>query len=93
MILSVTSFCLQIIGILFGKKLYLIFKRLQLKETFLLNRTNAIYIVSWTDVTCRKAFHLKERSLTLFPFGNVVSLVYFIVPFANKMTPSANHTN
>ena len=27
----------------------------------------------------RKAFHLKESSLTLFPFGNVVNLVYFLL--------------
>ena len=54
---------------------------------------NAINILSSTDVTFRKAFHLKERSLTLFPFGNVVNLVYFLVLFANKMTSSANRTN
>ena len=59
----------------------------------MLNRINAINIVSSTDVTFRKAFHLKERSLTLFPFGNVVNLVYFLVLFANKMTSSANCTN
>ena len=29
-----TSFCLQIIRILYGKKLYLIFGRLQFQETF-----------------------------------------------------------
>ena len=52
-----------------------------------------INIVLSTDVTFRKAFHLKERSLTLFPFGNVVNLIYFLVLFANKMTSSANRTN
>ena len=88
-----TSFCLQIIRILYGKKLYLIFGRLQFEETFQLSRINAINIVSSTDVTFRKAFHLKERSLTLFPFGNVVNLVYFLVLFANKMTSSANRTH
>ena len=40
---------------------------------------NAINIVSSTDVTFRKAFHVKERSLTLFPFGKVVDLF----PFGN----------
>ena len=88
-----TSFYMQIIRILYGKKLYLIFGRLQLYETFQLSRINAINIVSLTDVTFRKAFHLKERPLTLFPFGNVVNLVYFLVLFANKMTSSANRTN
>ena len=81
-----TSFCLQIIRILYGKKLYLIFGRLQFEETFQLSRINAINIVSSPDVTCRKAFHLKERSLTFFSFGNVVNLVYFLILFANKMT-------
>ena len=52
---------------------------------------NAINIVSSTDVTFR--FHLKERSLILFPFGNVVNLVYFLVLFVNKMTSSSNRTN
>ena len=88
-----TSFCLQIIRILYGKKLYLNFGRLQFQETFQQSRINATNIVSSTDVAFRKAFHLKERSLTLFPFGNVVSLVYFLVLFANKMTSSANRTN
>ena len=88
-----TSFCLQIIRILYGKKLYLIFGRLQFEETFQLSRIDAINIVSSTDVTFRKAFHLKERSLTLFPFGYVVNLVYFLVHFANKMTSLANRTN
>ena len=59
--------------ILFGKKLYVIFGRLQFQETFQLSRINAINIISSTDVTFRKAFHLKERSLTLFPFGSVVN--------------------
>ena len=54
---------------------------------------NAINIVSAIDVTFRKAFHLKEQSLTLFPFGNVVNLVYFLVLFAKKITSSANRTN
>ena len=76
-----------------GKKLYLIFGRVKFYKTFQLSRINAINIVSLTDVTFRKAFHLKERSLTLFPFGNVVNLVYFLVLFANKMTSSANLTN
>ena len=88
-----TSFCLQIFRILYGKKLYLIFGRLQLDETSQLSRINAINIVSSTYVTFRKAFHLKERSLTLFPIGNVVNLVYFLLLFAYKMTSSANHTN
>ena len=89
-----TSFCLQIIRILYGKKLYLIFGRLQFQETFQLSRINAISIVSSTDLTFRKAFHLKERLFTLFPFGNMVKLlVYFLVLFANKMTSSANRTN
>ena len=88
-----TSFCLQIIGILYGKKLYLIFGRLPFSETFQPSRIDAINIVSSTDVTFRKAFHFKERSLTLFPFGNVVNLAYFLVLFANKMTSSANRTN
>ena len=87
------SFCLQIIRILYGKKLYLIFGRLQFQETFQRSRINATNIVSSTDVTFRKAFHVKERSLTLFPFGNVVNLVCFLVLFANKMTSSANRTN
>ena len=52
-----------------------------------------INIVSSTDVTFRKAFNLKERSLALFPFGNVVNLVYFLVLFANKMTSSVNRPN
>ena len=89
----ITSFCLQIIRILYKKKLYLIFGRLLFQETFQLSRINAISIVSSTDLTFRKAFHLKERSLTLFPFGNVVNLVYFLVLFVNKMTSSANRTN
>ena len=42
-----TSFCLQIIRILYGKKLYLIFGRLQFWETFQLSRINAINIVSF----------------------------------------------
>ena len=63
-----TSFCLQIIRILYEKKLYLIFGRLLFQETFQLSRINAISIVSSTDLTFRTAFHLKERSLTLFPF-------------------------
>ena len=88
-----TSFCLQIIRILYGKKLYLIFERLQFLETFQLSRISAINIVSSTDVTFRKAFHSKERSLTLFPFGSVVNLVYFLALFANKMMSSANRTN
>ena len=88
-----TSFCLQIIRILYEKKLHLIFERLQFWETFQLSRINAISIVSSTDVTFKKAFHLKERSLTLFPFGNVINLVYFLVLFANIMTSSANRTN
>ena len=71
-----TPFCLQIIRILYGKKLYLIFGRLQVQKTFQLSRIGAINIVSSTDVTFRKAFHLKEWSLILFPFGNVVNLVY-----------------
>ena len=49
-------------------------------------------IVLSTDVTFRKAFYLKDRSLTLFPFGNVVNLVYFLVLFANKMTSSASQS-
>ena len=88
-----TSFCLQNFTILYGKKLYLIFGRVQFSETFQLNRINAIKIVSSTDVTFRKSFQLKERSLTLFPFGNVVNLVYLLVLFANKMTSSANLAN
>ena len=88
-----TSICLQIIRILYGKKLYLIFGILQFQETSQPSRINAINIISSTDVTFRKTFHLKERSLTLFPFGNVVNLVYFLVLFANKMTSSANRTN
>ena len=88
-----TSFCLQIIRIQNGRKLYLIFGRSQLQETFQLSRINAVSIVSSTDVTFRKAFHLKERSLTLFSFGNVVNHVYFLVLSANKMTSSANRTN
>ena len=88
-----TSFCLQIIRILYGKKLYLIFGRLQFQETFPLSRINAVNIVSSTDVTFRKIFHLKKRSLSVFPFGNVVNLIYFLVHFANKMTSSANRTN
>ena len=87
-----TSFCLQIIRILYGKKLYLIFGRLQFLETFQQSRINAINIVSSTDVN-GKALHLKERSVTLFPFGNVVNLLYFLIHFANKMTSSANRTN
>ena len=51
-----------------------------------MSRINAINIVSSTNVTFRKAFHLKERSLTLFPFGNVVNLENFLLLFANKMT-------
>ena len=69
-----TSFCLQIIR---KKKLYLIFERLQFKEAFQLGRINAINIVSSNDVTFRKAFHLKERSLTLFPFGTWSALYTF----------------
>ena len=87
-----TSFCLQIIRILYGKKLYLIFGGLQFWEIFQLSRINAINIVSSTNVTFRKAFHLKERSLTLFPFGNVVNLVYFLILFASKIMSSANRT-
>ena len=79
-----TSFCLQIIRILYGKKLYLIFGRLQFYETFQLSRIDAINIVASTDLTFRKVFHLKERSLTLFPFGNVINLVYFLVFFQTK---------
>ena len=59
-----TSFCLQIIRILYRKKLYLIFGRLHFWETFQLSRINAINVVSSTNATFRKAFHLKERSLT-----------------------------
>ena len=88
-----TLFCLQIIRILYEKKLYLILGRLQFQEKFQLSRINAINIVPSTDVTFRKAFHLKERSLTLFPFGNVVNLVYFLVLSANKMTSSVNRIN
>ena len=58
-----------------------------------MSRIDAIKIVSSTDVNFRKAFNLKERSLTLLPFGNVVNLVYFLVLFAYKMTSSANRTN
>ena len=50
-------------------------------------------IVSSTDVTFRKAFHLEERSLILLPIENVVNLVYFLLLYANKMTSSANRTN
>ena len=50
-----TSFCLQIIRILYGRNLYLIFGRLQFQETFQLSRINAINIVSSTDATFRKA--------------------------------------
>ena len=88
-----TSFCLQIIRILYEKKLYVTFGRLQFLETFQLSRINAISIVSSTDLTFRKAFHFKEKSLTLFPFGFMINLVYFIVLFANKMTSSAHRTN
>ena len=87
------SFCLQIIRILHGKKLYLIFGRLQFLKTFQLSRINATNIVSSTNVTFRKAFQLKERFFTLFSFGNVVNLLYFVIQFANKMTSSANYTN
>ena len=82
-----------IFNILYGKKLYLIFGRLQFLETPRLSRINAINIVSSTDVTFRKASHWKERSLTLFLLGNVVNLEYILVLFANKMTSSANRTN
>ena len=41
-----------------------IFGRLQFQETFQLSRINATNIVSSTDVTFRKTFHVKERSLT-----------------------------
>ena len=88
-----TSFCLPITRIVYGKKLFLIFGRLQLQGKFQLKRINRLNIVSSTNVTFRKAFHLKERSLTLFPFGNVVNLAYFLLRFANKMTSSANRTN
>ena len=81
------------IRILHGKKLYLIFGRLQFQETFQLSRINAINIVSSTDVTFRKAFHLKERSFVLLHLKTVVKVVYFLVLFANKMTSSANRTN
>ena len=82
-----------IFNILYGKKLYLIFGRLQFLETLQLSRINVMGIVSSTDVTFRKASHLKERSLTLFLFGNVVNLEYVFALFANKMTSSANRTN
>ena len=80
-------FCLQIIRYLFEKKLYLIFRRLQFKETFQLRRINAINIVSRTHVTFRKIFHLKERE------GKTFHLVYFLVLLTNKMASSANHTH
>ena len=51
---------LQIIRILYGKKLCLIFGKLRFQETFQLSRINAMNIVSSTDVTFRKAFHVKE---------------------------------
>ena len=72
-----TSFCLQIVRILYGN----VAMSDLWKETFQMSRINAINIVSSTDVTFRKVFHLKESSLTLFPFANAVNLVYFLELF------------
>ena len=55
------SFCLQIIRILYGKKLYLIFGWLQLCETFQLSRINAINIVSSTDVAFKKGISFEGK--------------------------------
>ena len=79
-----TSFCLQIIRILHGRKLYLIFGRLHFWETFQLSRIDAINIVSSTDVTFRKAFQFEGKVVDLLPFGNVVNLVYFLIRFCNQ---------